>query len=136
MVFSNGHDIHPKAMKRKVLISEPKSIDAAYYKTMFLSMGWEADVVHDSAAVASKFDTDSYEAVFISDEGKDKSKSFEATKHIRRQEKKSKKHIKIFGITPLAHDPSSKILKDAGMDEVVSQPVYKKTLFGLLKISK
>lgn len=121
-------------MKKKILLAESKPVHAAYYQKILSNMGWECDVVSEHENVVNCFCQD-YEAVFISDDATDKSRSVATTRSLREKARACGKNVKIFGITPFSHDPSSRNLKEAGMDEVVSQPIYRNTLSGLLDFS-
>ncbi|MGB0523142.1 MAG: response regulator [Flammeovirgaceae bacterium] len=118
--------------KKKILVAEAESIQAAYMQSLLQKNGWEADVVKKGTKVIQKLSEDEYEAVMLNSDLStcDKGSTIEC---IRELEKASGKDIPIIGVANYSYDLEKKQFKKAGVEYCLTKPVYKKGLVDMLK---
>lgn len=118
--------------KKKILVAETESIQAAYMQSLLQKNGWEADVVKKGTKVIQKLSESEYEAVMLNSDLStcDQGDTIEC---IRELSKASGKQIPIIGVANYSYEFERKQFKKAGVEHCLTKPVYKKGLFDVLK---
>lgn len=118
--------------RKKILVAEAESIQAAYMKSLLQKNGWDADVVKKGGKVLQKLNEEEYEAVMLNSE-LSTCESGNTIEQIREISKASGKPISIIGVANYSYDLEKKQFKKAGVEHCLTKPVYKKGLIEMLK---
>lgn len=122
-----------KGTAKKILVADDDPISQMVASGMVEGLGYECDVVADGRAALEAIDTGIYELVLMDGQmpGFD---GFTATSQVRAQEsQRGSKRIPIVALTASVLTEEKQRCLDAGMDEVLTKPVSRKTLAAVIK---
>ena len=118
--------------RKKILVAEAESIQAAYMKSLLKKNGWDADVVKKGGKLLQKLSEGEYEAVMLNSE-LSTCEQGNTIDCIREYGVASGKNIPIIGVANYSLEFEKKEFKEAGVEHCLTKPVYRKGLIDVLK---
>ena len=118
--------------RKKILVAEAESIQAAYMQSLLNKNGWDADVVKKGKKVIQKLSEEEYEAVMLNSEFST-SEDGNTIELINEFSKASGRKIPIIGVANYSYELERKAFKQAGVEHCLTKPVYKRGLLEALK---
>lgn len=119
--------------RKKILVAESESIQAAYMKSLLKKNGWDADVVKKGGKVLQKLNENEYEAVMLNS-NLSTCEQGNTIDCIRKYSATSGKDIPIIGVANSSLELEKKEFKEAGVEHCLTKPVYRKGLIDMLRL--
>jgi len=123
--------ILPSGPTQKILLVEDNKVNQVLAQKLLQKHGYEVDIVNNGQLALEAVKAREFDAVLM-DVQMPVMGGYEATKTIRRWEKKSSGHIPIIAMTANAMDDARENCLEAGMDEYIAKPIKPDELYRVL----